>query len=466
MKSNNEYEDSPDKSSDESSDEIVQHLNISGQIFGSVYQIGKLAIHQVDVFKHLRQGQIALAILIILTPIIWYVVFHYSSTKVMAGDFRIAVAGFSESGSSTSSLATNLSEGVHLRLQNTFAEINPNFTVTIWGPAKVGTIKGKDASERTIAAKKVAERIGADLIVYGNLSDQDNTWHLSPEFYVSAANFYQAEEITGQHSLGTIISIIGQGNIADRISLSTELSSRVQTLAQISIGLAYYSIGDFKKALDHFQIAEKSDGGEDAKGLEVIYLLAGNASLQSKEVELASTYFQKAVSIDPEYARGYLGVAHIYYRQALLSFEKSLNPVDIDYALLDRALATLQRASVATNQPAQSDISTKIHFELGQIFLMQVYSGHETSFQPAIEEFEAVITDYGNGKNPRIQERVAEAHARLGLIYRLSGYIELAVTEYQLSTLLLAQNSERRMYFEQTLVELKAELDRNNLSSH
>lgn len=460
MKPNTNDQDSPNKHSHEISDKINQ--SISGRVFGNVYQIGKLVIEQVGDFKYLRHGQIVLGILIITTAFIFRAPSPTPSPKQMTGDFRIAVAGFSESGQSNSGMGTEFAEGIQLRLQKIFEELNPNFTVTVWGPAQVGTIAGTNANERAISAEQISEKIDADLVVYGTVETEGSSWLLAPEFYVSAKNFYEAEEITGQHELGTPLAIMGQGNSADRIEVSNELTSRTQALAQISIGLSFYSNGNFELALANFQSAEEIEGWEDSEGREVLYLLAGNAAIKANDLELSDSYYQKAISINLEYARGYLGVAHIHYRLALKPFEETMNPADIDYELLNMALDTLDRASRATDQPPRSDISTKIHFELGQIYLMQVYSGRETSFDAAIKEFEAIIADYADGNNPRVQERAAESHARLGLIYELSDYTDLAIKEYQLATALLPPHSERRIYYEHKLEELEGKVEAND----
>ncbi len=461
MKPNINDQDSPSKPSHEipdEIDEIKQNVSISGRVFGDIIVIGKW-VEKVASFKYLRHGQIVLGILIITTAFVLYMTLRTPSPKQMTGDFRIAVAGFSERGQSNLGVGTEFAEGIQLRLQKIFEELNPNFTVTVWGPAQVGIIEGTNANERAISAEQISEKIDADLVVYGTVETEDSIWLLAPEFYVPAKNFYEAEEITGQHELGSPLTIIGQGNVADRIEVSGELTSRTQALAQIAIGLAYYSIENFETALANFQSAEEIEGWEDGEGREVLYLLAGNAAIKANNLELADSYYQKAISINSEYARGYLGVANVYYRLALKPFEETMNPTDIDHELLNMALETLEQASKATNQPPRSDISTKIHFELGQIYLMQVYSGQETSFASAIKEFEAVIADYADGKNPRIQERAAESHARLGLIYELSDYTDLAVKEYQLATSLLTRSSERRIYYEQKLEELGGKVE-------
>ncbi len=453
MKSNTDNQDSLSESSPHISEDIHQELDNSGHIFGNIYQIGRLVVNRVSTSKYLKYGQILLGILIIITAFVLYIALRPSLPKQMTGNFRIAVAGFSESGQSDSDMGMEFAEEIQLRLQKKFEELNSDFTVTVWGPIQVGTIEGGNASERAISAEQISEKIDADLIVYGTVEAEDSIWLLSPEFYVPAKNFYEAEEITGQHELGTPLVIMGQGNVADRIEVSGELTSRTQALAQIAIGLAYYSTENFEVALINFQLAEEVEGWEDSEGREVLYLLAGNAALKADDLALSNNYYQKAITVNPEYARGYLGIANVHYRLSLKPFEETMNPADIDHELLARALDALERASKATNQPPLSDIPTKIHFELGQIYLMQVYSGQETSFSTAIKEFEAVIEDYADGNNPRIQERAAESHARLGLIYDT----DLAIKEYQLATSLLTSSSERHKYYEQKLKELGEE---------
>jgi hypothetical protein len=65
-----------------------------------------------------------------------------------------------------------------------------------------------------------------------------------------------------------------------------------------------------------------------------------------------------------------------------------------------------------------------------------------------VDEFQQVIREYGDGKNPRVREFAAESHARMGLLYLFSGYPMDASKEYQLAADLLFDNAERQAQYQ------------------
>jgi len=368
----------------------------------------------------------------------------------MAGDFRIAVAGFAESGrSGESETGTELAHGVYLRLEQALDEIDLGFTIAIWGPDQVGTIAGQDRDARARSAAQLAAKIGADVVVYGHVDTGASLWQVTPEFYVAAENFYEAEEITGQHDLGVPLSIGGQGNVAARIAVSEAFTCRARALSRITVGLAYYAVRDFRQALALFQSAEEIEGWQDGDGKQVLYLLIGNSAGRAGDLELARAYHEKSLALDPEYARAYVGLASATYMQALKPYEETGDPTRTDVDLLRSAIATYERAAEAAHQPVLSDIPAKVHFGLGQCYFVLVYSENEELFDPAIAEFEAVIAAYGDGTNPRVLEITVESYARLGLIYDLSGHPDLAVEKYEMAASLSSGNPERQALYEE-----------------
>jgi tetratricopeptide (TPR) repeat protein len=378
----------------------------------------------------------------------------------MSGDFRIGVAGFAERGRfGESDVGTELADGVYLRLEQSFDEIDLGFTVTIWGPDQVGTVRGADHEERARSAARVAGKIDADVIVYGCVDTSNAVWQVSPEFYVSAKSFYQAEEVTGQHELGVPLQVRGQGSVADRIEVSEEFGYRTEALTRITVGLAYYAIGKFEEALRFFESAEGIEGWKDDEGKQVLYLLVGNSAGRIGDLDLAGAYHKKSLSVDSEYARAYVGLASSYYMLALKPYEESGDPAKTDIDLLRLAIGTYERASEAAHQPVLSDIETKVHFGLGQCYFMLVYSGVEELFTPAIAEFEAVIKEYGDGANPRVLELAVESYARLGLIYDLCGHPNLAIRNYEKAGSLLKGDPEKRSLYEERAENIRRRTD-------
>jgi tetratricopeptide (TPR) repeat protein len=461
--------------SSENSDHIEQRVDISGET-GDVNVIGKIAFRITQVLDEQvlhrlgleqRTGFILLGVLVLLVGIgSTYLIIHSLADRPperMTGDFRIAVAGFAATEqSSNSEIGKELAQGVYLRLVQTFDELALDFTVTVWGPDQVGVVEGDDREARAQAAERTAQEIGADIVVYGTVSSSDSTLRVAPEFYVSAENFYHAAEVAGEHDLGTGIPISGQGNIADRIEVSGELTARSQALSHICIGLAYYSIRDFEEALNSFYAAEAIEDWEDEEGRYVLYLLIGNAANKEDDFDTAEVYYQRALDIDPEYARGYLGLADVYYRRAIEPFGETEDPTQTDLDLIALAAATYERATTAANQPPLADINTKANFGQGQCYFMRVYAGEEEFFNPAIARFEAVIEDYADGENPRMRELAAESYARLAVIYDLSGYPELAVENYEAAAELLEDNPERHAHYQERAEIIREAIDESS----
>ncbi len=401
--------------------------------------------------------QLLISLLAIILAVGGYFLWRELNPAKMTGDFRVAVANFAVIGNSDkASAGTELAEGVYLKLNESLSEVSKDFTITIWSPDKVGKIEGDTPEERALSAEKITKRIDADVLVYGLIDISEPVWKITPEFYIASENFYEAEEITGQHQMGEPISLVGQENVARRIELSNKFESRAQAISRITIGLAYYSLQDFQNALKVFQSAENIPGWDESQGKEVLYLLAGNAAMMTKDFDTSMTDLNKALSIEPDYGRPLITMGSVYYLQALGPFEKTKKQSDIDLSLIDMAVEKFKQALKAKNQPALSDIPTKAHFGLGQCYLMQSYTGMGLSLNKAVDEFQIVITNYGNGKNPRIRELAAESHARLGLINNLSGYSNDAAQEYQLAAELLFDNPERQKQYQERAQELFA----------
>lgn len=401
--------------------------------------------------------QLLVSLLIIILAVAGYFLWKKLYPEKMTGDFRIAVADFAVVGNpSEANAGTELANGVYLKLNESLSGISKDFTITIWSPDKVGRIEGTTSEERAKSAEEIAKKIGADILVYGLIDMSNSVWQITPEFYVSSNNFYEAEEITGQYQIGETFSLVGQESVARRIEMSKKYDTRTQAISKISIGLAYFSLRDYENALKSFQSAEKIPDWEEEQGKEVLYLLIGNAAMKAKDFDVAIVNLSKSLSIDSDYARPLITLGSVYYLQALESFDKTKEPSDIDLNLLDKAIKEFNQALKAKNQPTLSDVSTKAHFGLGQCLFMQSYAGADVPLVNAVDEFQIVISDYGSGENPRVREIAAESHARLGLINDFSGYLSDAAQEYQLAADLLFDNPDRQKQYQKRAHELSA----------
>lgn len=379
-----------------------------------------------------------------------------AETARMSGDFRVAVAGFTLVGKAENpALGKELAQGIEQRLVQTYNETSPDFSTTIWGPDKVRSVVGTTEDQRAADAQVLTSALGADILVYGVVDVSQPVWQVQPQFFVSTDTFYQAAEINGPSEMGAAFALTGQGEMAHRLEFSSKITPRVKILGRMAVGLAYYSAKNYEKALHEFQSIESLPEWKDYDGKQVLYLLIGNAATKSNNFALAEQYFTASLKLDPEYSRALISQAGVYYMRSLERYNTSENPADADAALLQLSIDTYQKASRAAHQPPLADISTKVHFGLGQADLMLTYSGKDNSFDAAAREFRTVIADYGDGKNPRVRELAAEAHARMGLIYALTANRALAFSEYQSAANLLDDDPERKALYSKRAAENK-----------
>lgn len=423
-----------------------------------------------------------LVILIIGGSSSLYVLLRPDPLPPMAGDFRVAVAGFGQQASiGRPEIGMELASSIYLRLQETFDELDLGFVVSIREPKLVGTVKGDDPQERAEWAAELADQINAHVVVYGFIEMIDGREQVVPEFYVSPASFKDAEEIVGAQALGESFDLPKGDEPAEWLKASSEGDARVQALMRVVIGLSHYSLGQYEEALSILQPAKEIAAWRDEQGKEVLYLLTGNIAgriasaklseaghlevivrddvIATSEVTLteAEDDYLFALELDPEYARAYVGLGSVYYLRALFPFARTLDYADVDTADLDLAIATYNKAQTAQHQPAGTNIAAKVHYGLGKTYLMKALAvGLPPSvvYDSAIAEFELVIEAYGNGSEPLLVQHAAESYASLGLISRLRGDFADAIAQYE-RAIAISQIQDRRNTWAQRLEDLK-----------
>jgi tetratricopeptide (TPR) repeat protein len=376
----------------------------------------------------------------------------------MTGEWNVAVATFTPvgSGSISQSDAEVISGVFYNRLTAEMTELGTaiNVVVQVREPGATGTVSGSTTEERAASAAALAQKINADIIVYGTVQKNGDGYVLVPEFYVDARNFYDAAEMIGQHNFGGSIDLLGTGggDLPTQLGLNRKLSDRSQALSLIARGLSLYYFHYYDEAYATFQKANTESLWPTDDGREVLYMLEGNAAGRANLLDESEAAYQKSLDIEPQYSRGYAGLASVTYLRAVQpAADGSFKP---DEALLKQAEDDYAKALTATIRPETADIPTKVAIGLGQIYLVQWIVGQDTLAQ-ATEQFQQVIDTYGDGKNPRIKEFAAEAHARLGLIARQQGDMATALSEWSTATSLSTSPSRRGLYYA-TLADIYA----------
>lgn len=340
-----------------------------------------------------------------------------TTTTRMTGDYNIAVARFEAVDAAGNPLDSPEAEDLAKSVYDTLhTELEPiakaGFDLELRPPAETGTIRGSTPERRAEAAAKEAQRIRADVIVYGTLrAGVPNRF--TAEFFLSDRQLQNAEELFGQHDLGGVIDAAGDiHNTVIRKGLRDQILGRTRALAEFVVGLSHFGAKQYEPALAHFEAAAQTASWDDGDGKEVLYLFEGNAAGRLEDFDRAGEYYDQALALDPEYARARLGRAEVLLHKARGSCEAG----HVDAGGLNAALDTFRSARSAQVQPALSDIATKVVFGEGRVHLCLSQALEGDYWGDAEKELLQVVKEYLDG-NPRIRDMAGEAYADLGFVH-------------------------------------------------
>ena len=420
----------------------------------------------ITIFRKLKQllnskiFQYLTVILTIIIPTFWLFRYDIMPTlfpqqEKMSGEWNVAVASFTiENKKEISQEEADLISNIFFnRLTSDLSDLSSQYDIIIEvaGPETIHAIKADTPEKRSQRVEQLAQEINADIIIYGLINKENESITVKPEFFVSIKNFYEAEEVVGQHVLGSQISFSDTNNsLISQINLNRELSRRSQLLSLLTKGLSLYSIHAYEDSLNYFKQANSQEFWQNENGREVAYLFQGNAAGKSFNFDEAEDALLKAIQIESEYSRAYAGLGSIYY---LLAFEEISTQNSIpNQAYLQKSSDYYNKALSAQIQPKSADISTKVSFGLGQVNLTYWYLG-ENTLNNAISLFSNVISDYQNNNNERIREIASESYARLGLIEQSYQNDAQAISNFEKAQELATHPARKAIYWE-TLADL------------
>jgi tetratricopeptide (TPR) repeat protein len=442
----------------------IEVKNSKGTVIGDFANVVNNFIQTVDekVLQRLgieqRVGFLLIGLLLVGGFSGIYFGLRQTGKNIMTGEFRIAIASFAENGKKLpKELGYTIADGINISLASDLKEITVGPKVTIWGPDKVGTIKGTTAEDRAQNAEKLAKKIQAHMIIYGAVEDTPNGMRVIPEFYLAKPGFHQGSEILGQYA-SAAFSLPGADSPDWQFTFDNEMKIRTDIVSSLAQGLSFLAVHDYETALEKFQSIEDIKGWEDDQGKEVLYTLIGFTAGKAKQYDLTRSSLEKAIGINSEYARPYVGMANLNYVLAVTQYQQSKKIEAVDQTLLDQCFAYLDLAVQAPEKPPLADVDTKIHFSRGQCYWLRTYTGQLDDYSLAISEFQQVLDAYGDGKNPRVQEFAAESHARLGFIATYEYDTSNALIHYQEAIKLLPDDPERQAVFQEAVDKLKQSL--------
>jgi tetratricopeptide (TPR) repeat protein len=343
----------------------------------------------------------------------------------MSGDLNIAVARFGVPAQSPAGLgaeAAALSESTAQTIRTELAGLRAalaasgtplDVEIEIRGPDEIGLVSGATPRARAEAAAAVAQRLRADVVVYGELSGAATGTAFAPEFYLSDRRIQWAEELAGQYAFGQAVSGLGdiERNPVARTRFKQRVGARIRSLAYLMLGLGYFTLREYPRALDLFEQAETATDWGATGGSEVLYLFIGHTNARLGDLPAAERAYATALSVQPDYARARLGAAEVLFQKARADCTAA--HADIDGLL--EARAAFDRAAAARLQPVIGDIAVKTAFGRGRVGLCLTQAGADEQWADARTSFEQVVQAYREG-NPRVGELAVEAQANLGLL--------------------------------------------------
>lgn len=334
----------------------------------------------------------------------------------MSGTFNIAVTQFPEAdidGRQTQTAdGDRVSQWVFDSLQDALKETS---AAQIWHDslpqvekgATIGIITGTTPAERQDAAKALAERIGAHLVIYGNLRKSGNQAELEPEFYISTAaasikRESEAEDVVGSNRLGAPIGI--QLPLKGDIGLGVGAS--LESRAVFVRGLLFDLIGLHDDALEDFRRIQGKWTSDDERALlnfflgrEALFIFRNEDKAKAvfgssgAALDEAERSFIASIQGNPNYALGNWGLGTTLLRRAEIALRAETIPTQTA-ELLDQAISRYETAIQSTPAAEQPLLVGKMKTSLanahslkGQLELVEGrFPEAEALFKTALAE--------------------------------------------------------------------------------
>jgi tetratricopeptide (TPR) repeat protein len=327
----------------------------------------------------------------------------------MTGDFNVVVTEFDGRDASgqpvRSDIASELSTSLSRTLEQELANIE-SAVVAVRGPAEAGRLEGgASAEERALAARRLAEQVDADVVIYGWLDATRTT--LQPEFYLRERALADAQELLGSFRLGSAISepVPIDDEPAAAISVRQRLSSRARAISELVLGLSFFRLQRYGEAASHFDGAIGAEGWPDGDGKEILYLFRGSTAGALGKLTEAADWYDRALTLNPQFARARLGLAEVRFQEAKGTCERG----DADAAGLREARDAFRATLSATDQPASANVSAKAHLSIARVDTCLSQAEIEDSWDEASAEAGTVVAAFEAGDDS-LRQLAAEAH--------------------------------------------------------
>lgn len=420
----------------------------------------------------LAGGASAVVLLALWALTYWLILPRWFPTQ-MTGDFRIAVAGIGLLGADgrmrQSDFGDDLSLSVYQQLEDEYqaAEESGAFEgdVNTWHDSlgrsvknvTFGLMDGATPEERSAAAAVLADRIQADMVVYGYLTESPAGEEFELEFYYAAPVRAGEPEATAgtQRFRSPITSSVpfAVDPTLARAQMRDPVAQRTSALFWITQALVYQLANNPEQALTVLDEAERQLARwPESQGKELLYLFRGQAGFLAREYETADKALDEAIRIHQQYAgrpyvnalllKGavYMDRAQLFYvRGRTLSPEeaKCTTTTNIENASKDLAEATehlrisidyLEQAVELAPESDTPALENQARMNLGLAYRLLgqslitagQYAEAERALEQAVTQFDLALQHFSPEKQPQY---VGWTRVGLGVTRRLQAAI-------------------------------------------
>jgi tetratricopeptide (TPR) repeat protein len=459
----------------------AQDINIAAGrfIFQSNLKIGTLVVPAVPVL---------IGVIVFVSALALGAYVYFIPDKMPDGGFNVAVAEFTELDANqqlvVSDNARLFSEYAFDGLQKELTQLNASFVgalkPVVWHDkmfpwqirAQIGFVPSIAPTKRETDARDIATRLGAKIVVYGNVDKSQTPAHFVPEVYVAPVTT-ALDDMFGRYQFGAPITI-QKGDAtgskwAEGLSQRRALDLRQQALAQFTLGLLHDFDGLHGEALKFFERALKIllDAG-NREGIESVYFFIGRQHLflANQQYEQAEIFFERAAratdpseaaalraqaqplanqvepilaraedafrnarDINANFARAYSGLAGVARVRVLLQAPRArIEQPD----QLNRAFADYRRALQLAEQANETNTATRVTLSLGTTFFLQGEGFlFRDEWESAIGAFDQTLalTEPQLPKLDKQYRSLAEGYLTLGNAYFGKGYARLRLND-------------------------------------
>ncbi len=368
-----------------------------------------------------------LALLFLIVAVLGGVGWYYFSQVParMTGRFNVAVAEFGELTPAAimerSEIGRLVSKWVFDDLQVENEQYPAGNRVELWHDSlpitqkrtEIGFIAGATPQERAAAADVTARNIGADVLTYGYLATQQNPASFILEFYVAPRLADETDSTIGPYQLGEPMRVPPNFDPDDplsRESLAEPIATRTTALYWLIRGLREELLGRSAEALQIFRQAEAelTNWKDKGEGKEHLYFFIGQSELFLNNDVQAEEAFQKALQLDPTYARARTALGSVYFKRAQCRLLDSQGQNEQNSESYVDVCQRQEGDFIARCQPADGASAACLH---------SIEQDLERSIENYRQGLELAAADY------RPQLGTARARLALGQAYYLQGLV-------------------------------------------